>query len=106
MHVTVRVADDAQGAIDGWLASTAGRRAVLVEGAFVPLAVPVDVALTRLPTGCPCCSGLVPLKVGITRAVRAARPDSVLLVMAGSEHVERVRALFADGSLGERFEID
>lgn len=107
MRATVRVApDDAQGAIGSWLASTAGRRAVMVEGAFQPLDVPADVPLTRLPRGCVCCLGMVPLKVGITRAVRASRPESLLLVLSTGEHLQRVRDLLAHGSLGVRFEVD
>jgi hypothetical protein len=43
--------------------------------------------------------------VGITRAVRALRPDALLLVLSHGEHFERVRALLADGSLGVRFEL-
>ncbi len=88
MRATVRVEPyDAQGAIERWLSSTAGRRAVMVEGAFQPLNVPDDVPLTRLPRGCVCCLGLVPLKVGITRAVRASRPESLLLVLSTGEHL-------------------
>jgi hypothetical protein len=38
--------------------------------------------------------------------VRALRPEVVLLVLASGEHLARVRALLADGSLGVRFELD
>jgi hypothetical protein len=107
MRASVRVArGGAQGAIETWLASTTGRRAVLVEGALEPLHVPDDVPLTRLSPGCVCCVGLVPLKVGITRAVRAYRPESLLLVLSAGEHLQRVRELLANGSLGVRFELD
>jgi hypothetical protein len=50
--------------------------------------------------------GQVPLRVGLTRMVRALRPDVVLLVLASGEHLARVRALLADGSLGVRFELE
>jgi hypothetical protein len=56
--------------------------------------------------GCVCCMGQVPLRVGLTRMVRALRPDVVLLVLASGEHLARVRALLADGSLGVRFELE
>jgi hypothetical protein len=38
--------------------------------------------------------------------VRSVRPDSVLLVLSHGEHLARVRALLADGSLGVRFALD
>jgi hypothetical protein len=97
----------AQPAIDAWLATAPpGRRAIVVECAFSVLSVPADVPLTRLGAGCVCCLGQVPLRVGLTRMVRSVRPDAVLLVLGHGEHLERVRALLADGSLGVRFDID
>jgi hypothetical protein len=107
MRATVVVADGGtQRAVDAWLDATASaRRAVFVEGVFTALDLPADVAVTRLASGCVCCLGQVPLRVGITRAVRAQRPDALLLVVSRSEHLERVRALLADGSLGVRFEL-
>lgn len=100
-------AGDAQGAVDAWLAATSGsRRAVLIEGVFSALDVPPGVPVTRLGAGCVCCMGQVPLRVGLTRMVRALRPDMVLLVLASGEHLARVRALLADGSLGVRFELE
>ena len=108
MRATVIVgAGDAQPAVDAWLAATSGsRRAVLIEGAFSALDVPPGVPVTRLGAGCVCCMGQVPLRVGLTRMVRALRPDVVLLVLASGEHLARVRALLADGSLGVRFELE
>lgn len=98
---------DVQPAADVWLAATSGsRRAVLIEGAFSALDVPPGVPVTRLGAGCVCCMGQVPLRVGLTRMVRALRPDAVLLVLASGEHLARVRALLADGSLGVRFELE
>jgi hypothetical protein len=108
MRATVIVgAGDVQPAADAWLAATSGsRRAVLLEGAFSALDVPPEVQVTRLGAGCVCCMGQVPLRVGLTRMVRALRPDVVLLVLASGEHLARVRALLADSSLGVRFELE
>jgi G3E family GTPase len=108
MRATVIVADGGtQGAVAAWLRETSSaKRAVLVEGVFTALDLPSDVALTRLAAGCVCCQGQVPMRVGITRAVRALRPDTLLLVLSHGEHLERVRALLADGSLGVRFELE
>jgi CO dehydrogenase nickel-insertion accessory protein CooC1 len=98
---------DTQPTVDAWLAETSGvRRAILIEGAFSALDVPAGVPVTRLGAGCVCCMGQVPLRVGLTRLVRAQRPDVVLLVLASGEHLARVRALLADGSLGVRFEVN
>jgi len=95
-----------QQAVEAWLAtSPPGRRAIVVEGAFSVLEVPADVPLTRLGAGCVCCLGQVPLRVALTRMVRSVRPDAVLLVLWHGDHLERVRALLADGSLGVRFEL-
>ena len=108
MRATVIVGTgDVQPAVDAWLAETSGsRRAILIEGVFSALDVPPEVPVTRMGAGCVCCMGQVPLRVGLTRMVRALRPDVVLLVLASGEHRARVRALLADGSLGVRFELD
>jgi hypothetical protein len=108
MRASVVVGDaDVQRSVDAWLAVTpAGRRAVVVEGVFSVLEVPADVPLTRLGAGCVCCLGQVLLRVGLTRMVRMVRPDAVLLVLSHGDHLARVRALLADGSLGVRFELD
>jgi len=96
-----------QQALDAWLSAMSQlRRAVVVEGAFSTLEVPADVSLTRLGSSCVCCLGQVPLRVGLTRMVRSVRPDAVLLVLSQAEHLERVRALLADGSLGVRFVLE
>jgi hypothetical protein len=100
-------AGDPQRTVDAWLAATfPSRPAVVVEGAFSTLEVPPEVPVTRLGGGCVCCMGQVPLRVGLTRMVRATRPDAVLLVLSRGEHLARVRALLADGSLGVRFEVE
>ena len=108
MKATITVGTgDVQPAVDAWLAATSSsRRAILIEGAFSALDVPPEVPVTRMGAGCVCCMGQVPLRVGLTRMVRALRPDVVLLVLASGEHRARVRALLADGSLGVRFELD
>lgn len=108
MRATVLVdGDGAQRAIAAWLAATQGlRRAAFVEGLTAAPDLPEDVPVTRLAAGCVCCLGQVPLRVGIVRAVRSARPQALLLVLAGGEHEQRVRALLADGSLGVRFSVE
>jgi hypothetical protein len=108
MKATVVVgAGDLQRTVDNWMmASPRSRPAVVVEGALGSLELPPGVPLTRLGGGCVCCMGQVPLRVGLTRMVRSVRPDTVLLVLAHGEHLARVRALLADGSLGVRFEVE
>jgi G3E family GTPase len=108
MKAEIRVAAPSgqQAALDAWLAQpSADRRAVIAESAFVPLDAPADVPLARLAPGCVCCVGQVPLRVTLTRTVRAYRPDHLLLLLSSAGHLERVRALLADGSLGVRFEV-
>jgi G3E family GTPase len=108
MRATVRLAAPAeqQAQLDEWLARTVDvTRAVIAESGFAPLEAPAGVALARLAPGCVCCVGQVPLRVTLTRVVRAHRPDDLLLLLATPHHLPRVRALLADGSLGVRFEV-
>lgn len=90
-----------QAAIDAWLDATAptAPRAVVAEGALFELTVPDDVALARLAPGCVCCLGLVPLRVTLTRLLRA-RPRALLLLVAADDHLPQLRALLASGELG------
>jgi hypothetical protein len=95
---TVAVAGGA--ALAAWLARTAGaRRAVLVEGLAASVGLPEDLAISMLGPGCPCCLGLVPMRVALVRLLRQHRPQHVLLVLAGEAHLDRVRALLADPAL-------
>ena len=108
MGAAIRVAApvDQQAQLDEWLAQpSGGRRAVIAECGVVPLDAPEDVPLARLAPGCVCCVGQVPLRVTLTRTVRAHRPDDILLLLASAQHLARVRALLADGSLGVRFHM-
>ena len=109
MAVELVVASPAaqQARLDAWLRRhPIGARAVVAESAFEPLAVPADVALLRLAAGCVCCIGQVPLRVGLTRIVRTHRPDHLLLLLASGDHVDRVRTLLTDGSLGASFSVE
>jgi hypothetical protein len=108
MRASVQVDDGStQRLIDAWLQAHAGqRRAILLEGLFAPVEVPADVPLERLAGGCVCCLGQVPLRVALVRLVRALRPETLLLVLAGGDHAARVKALLADGSLGVRFTVE
>lgn len=99
-----------QAIIDTWLsepqATTASSgRAIVAQGAFFDLAVPPDVPLQRLAAGCVCCVGLLPLQVTLTRLLRAHRPQSLLLLLADTAHLDRVRALVASGRLGVTLEV-
>jgi hypothetical protein len=98
-----------QQALDVWLADTgvdAGPRAVLVESVFTPLAVPAGVALERLAPGCVCCVGQVPLRVALTRLLRAVRPRRVLLLLASGEHLPRLCRQLAGGELGVPVQLE
>lgn len=109
MRAEIRVAAPAnqQAQLDEWLAQPErGRRAALAECGFAPLEAPDGVPLARLAPGCVCCVGQVPLRVTLTRTVRAHRPDDLLLLLATADHLPRVRALLADGSLGVRFDME
>jgi hypothetical protein len=109
MRVAIRVAApaDQQARLDEWLAqATAASRAVVAESGFVPLVAPDEVPVARLAPGCVCCAGQLPLRVTLTRLVRAHRPAEILLLLASAEHLPRLRALLADGSLGVHFELE
>jgi hypothetical protein len=103
VQVTLQVARDAavrQAALDAWLAVAPAPRAVIAEGALVSLAVPDDVDIVRLAAGCPCCLGLVPLRVALTRLLRSVRPRALLLLVADDAHLPRLRVLLDSGDLG------
>jgi hypothetical protein len=97
-------------AIAAWLRSPAAartpRRAVLVEGALFTRSGPQEVPLVGLGAGCPCCAGSVALRVALGRTLRALRPEAVLLLLAGGEHLPRLRQMLEGGGMGVRFEIE
>ena len=107
MRATVVV--DGAGAADAvaaWLAATQGmRRAAFIEGLGAALDLPDDVATTRLAAGCVCCLGQVPLRVGIVRAVRSARPQALLLLLASGAHAPRVSTVTNLSFRGWRGEV-
>jgi hypothetical protein len=108
LAVTLRVARGQaaqQAALDAWIdtrrASADGRAlAVIAEGAFFELNSPAGVALARLAPGCVCCAGEVLLRTTLTRIVRAHRPAEVLVLIAADAHLQRVRRLLGELSLG------
>ena len=109
MRAAIRVAPPAgqQALLDEWLAQAGGDgRAIVAESGFVPLEAPPHVPLARLAPGCVCCVGQLPLRVTLARLVRAHRPQAILLLLASDDHLPRLRALLADGSLGVRFELE
>jgi hypothetical protein len=98
--------DRVQDAVDDWLALPAsGPRAVVTEGSFTPLAVPDEVAVTRLASGCVCCVGQLPLRVTLARLIRAGRSDLLLLLASGA-HLPLVRSMLTDGSLGLKLQLE
>jgi hypothetical protein len=114
LRVDLRVARGPQAqqrALDDWLDARRARAdespaAVVVEGASLALHAPAAVPLLRLTAGCGCCIGLLPLKVGLTRLLRAHRPQSLLLLRASEEHQDRLIALLRGGELGIGFCVD
>ena len=101
-----------QQAVDDWLAGPVEgdvvrpglrQRALIVEGPSLGLRLPDAVAVTRLPAGCVCCAGQVPLRVAVARAARALdrrQPRSLLQLLAQGGHLARLRAQIERGELG------
>lgn len=88
-----------QAALDAWLAaSPAAPRAVIAEGALWPLQA-ADAEVVQL-AGCPCCLGAVPLRVTLTRLLRQSQPRALLVLLASSEHLPRLRQQIEGGSFG------
>lgn len=54
-----------------------------------------DVVVREADAGCLCCSA-VTLRVGLTRLLREARPDRLLIESSGLEHARRIVRLFGD----------
>ena len=103
----VVVASDLQQQVDAWLSDHPdGARAVIVEGLLTTIEVPPAVLLARIAAGCVCCLGRTPLRVALVRTLRTSRAEQLLLLLASGEHLDRVRALLTDGSLGVRLDLD
>ena len=57
-----------------------------------------DIEVEEIAPGCPCCSAMLPFRVGLTRLLRrtAAAPPALLLIKSGPEgHVATLRAILA-----------
>jgi len=98
-------------AIRRWLSEAGGgdaaaRRVILVEGLLFDRPGPEGVPLVGLPAGCPCCAGLLPLRVALGRTLRGHRPERLLILLAGAGHLPRLRRLLEDGSLGVRMRVE
>lgn len=114
VRASLRVAATAaerDAAIDAWLQVSAtteppGRRAIICEGVLFDRTGPQGVPLVGLGAGCPCCTGLVALRVALGRTLRSRRPEAVLLLVVSAEHLARLRRLLADGELGVRFDVE
>jgi hypothetical protein len=103
-----------QDVVDAWLrmptvgdardgAADRRQRALVVEGPSFALQVPEDLAVQRLAAGCVCCVGQVPLRVAVTRSLRAmdaTRPRALLLLVSQDAHLPRLRAQIERGELG------
>lgn len=73
------------------------RWAVLTQPRLVSLASESDeVAVQSAPPGCACCVGNVPFRVVLTRLMRDARPDGLIVELGASDHREQVERMFAD----------
>lgn len=94
-------ADAVQAQVDRWLGTVpAGApRAIVLESAFVPAQAPFDVLLERFAAGCVCCIGQVVFRVRLTRLMRQTRLRHLLL-LASTEHLDRIGAQLRDGTLG------
>lgn len=108
---TSATAADRRAAIERWLHETpAGSRAqprvVLAEGLLFDQAGPQGVPVIGLGAGCPCCVGLLPLRVRLARVLRQRQPAAVLLLLAQDQHLPRLHRLLAGGELGVRFEVE
>jgi G3E family GTPase len=105
--VAAREAADRQRLLDRWVRDTETRsRAVIVESGFGTLLGPDDVPVVRLLSGCVCCVGTVALRVALVRLLRISRPEDLLLILSDDAHLDRVRSLLADGTLGVRLAVD
>jgi len=113
-RVSLRVAAaaaDRDAAIASWLQTLpaetrTGRRIVMAEGLLFDREGPEGVPLSALAAGCPCCAGLLALRVLLARALRKHRPAALLLLPVGDGHLPRLRQMLAGGELGVCFEVD
>jgi hypothetical protein len=104
-------AAEREAAIEAWLRSSApaasgGGRVVIAEGALFERCGPQDVPLVGLAPGCPCCAGVLALRVTLARTLRKYRPAALLLLAVSEEHLPRLRQLLQDGELGVRLQVE
>lgn len=64
-----------------------------------------DATIRELPGGCMCCTLGAPLKVTLTRLLREARPDRLLIEPTGLGHPARVLDSLRGGDLGAAVEV-
>lgn len=55
-----------------------------------------EVSIHTAPSGCACCVGNVPFRVALTRLMRGARPNALIVELGALDHIDRVRQMFAD----------
>ncbi len=108
--LTVAAGAQREAAIETWLQTTAGAKSgrclVIAEGLLHDRQGPREVPVLALAAGCPCCIGLVALRVLLARALRRYRPSALLLLLSSAQHLPRVRAMLASGELGVRLAVD
>lgn len=110
LRATLRLATgdtERDAAIEAWLATAAPARPVVIaEGLLFDRDGPGGVPLIGLAAGCPCCTGLLTLRVVLGRTLRRLRPDAILLLTLQAGHLPRLRRMLEGGELGLRFEVD
>ena len=112
IQVSVAVAGtaDRDAVIGAWLQNAdrpaRGPSIVVAEGPLLDYVGLQDVPVLALAAGCPCCVGLVALRVLLTRALRRHRPQALLLLLSSGRHRPRILELLAGAELGVRFVVD
>jgi G3E family GTPase len=82
------------------------RWAVLTQPRLVPIeAGSADVTVQSVPPGCVCCVGNVPFRVALTRLIRNARPDGLIVELGATDHLEQVQRMFADPWFSQVIEL-
>lgn len=73
------------------------RWAVLITSAgLVDLPAPNGVVVRKVTGGCACCIGSVVFRVALTKLLREARCDRLLIELSADDHTERAIAMLRD----------
>lgn len=85
---------------------TAAERVVAIERLHSDRPAAARATVFAAPAGCPCCVGQVTFRVALTRLLREARPDRLIIELDATAHAERTLAMLEDQWFSQVLQIE